>query len=75
MEGKAAEYFTYTDCAAAENPCSPSQDPYGGLCVPGPRTYTSPAPDDCPCTIPSQRQTVAACAPFTDVQDVETNCA
>lgn len=28
-----------------------------------PRTYTSPAPDDCPCTIPSQGQTVAACAP------------
>lgn len=27
------------------------------------QTYTSPAPDDCPCTMPSQGQTVAACAP------------
>ena len=37
-----------------------------------PRTYTSPAPDDCPCTIPSQGQTVAACAPTGVGEECET---
>jgi len=37
-----------------------------------PRTYTSPAPDDCPCTIPSQGQTVAMCAPTHVGEECET---
>lgn len=38
----------------------------------GPRTYTLAEPDDCPCTIPSQGQTVAMCAPTGVGEECET---